>query len=68
MDIPTPHDIEMAALGKGLTVTDACRIAGVAPDTFRRWRRGDGAPSIENVRKIMRAIEGAVSRVPGAAP
>ncbi len=63
MDIPTPRDLEVAAFAKGLTVTDACRMAAVSPDTFRRWRRGDGAPSIEIVRKIVRAIEQAESRV-----
>lgn len=36
---PAVQNAIIQAIGLGATIKQACSIAGIAPDTFRRWRK-----------------------------
>lgn len=56
MQLPTPAEIEAAADAKGLTIAALCRRADIDAATFRRWKAGDGTPTMATVQKMLDAI------------
>lgn len=40
-----------------ITVTDLCARAGVNPETFRRWVRGDSSPRLQDIEAVMQVVK-----------
>ncbi|HQT65818.1 MAG TPA: transposase [Acidocella sp.] len=51
-DILSPTEIEKLAAKNGRTMPEVCRLAGVAPSTFSRWRAKKTSPSIDVYQRI----------------
>ena len=54
---PTAHEIEALVEGLQFSISALCREVGVDPSTFWRWKAGTNAPSVETVRKMVKAIQ-----------
>lgn len=52
----TIQQIEAAADRRGITMTDACRRAGVNYSTWWRWRRSKTEPRSSKLKRIREAI------------
>jgi predicted transcriptional regulator len=51
-DLLTPQDIERLADKAGVTMASVCKLAGVAPSIFTRWKAGKTEPNMESYRRI----------------
>ena len=61
--LPTPDGVEADAKAAGLSLAQLCRNAGIAQTTFWRWRAGTTEPTLDVVRRLLRAVdESATSR------
>jgi len=49
----TAIEIENHVRAAGLTMSQVCEHAGVAPSIFSRWKSGDTRPNIDNYERIV---------------
>ncbi|MBB5987391.1 transposase [Sphingobium lignivorans] len=64
-------DIEARAFAARVSISSICRLAGVHPTTFSRWKKSDGNPqpisanmsSIEKLYAALAEIEGRKRRM-----
>lgn len=54
--LPTPNEIEAAAIAKGLSVAALCRRADIDQSAFTRWKAGK-TPSGRVIQRMIDAIE-----------
>jgi predicted transcriptional regulator len=52
----TAADLETLAKRYGMSVTQLCRISGVARAAFYKWRGGKVVPSLTTYDKLLTAI------------
>ena len=52
----TPSEIETLASAQDMTMTEACRRAGIAYSTFTRWRKGETEPTLSVYRRLCDAV------------
>lgn len=56
LTIPTPEDIEKAAKSRRWTIKDMCRVAGVADETFSRWKKGRHHIRVDKLQAMLDAL------------
>lgn len=56
-NLPTPQELEIMAVKAGVSMTEACRDAGVSPAVFHRWKRGKSSPTLDSVSAIIAALK-----------
>jgi len=49
-------DVEQLARNRGLTTRELCRMVGIAPSTFTRWKSGETEPTLGVYRRIVQAV------------
>lgn len=55
--IPTPLDIEFLALKAGKKMGQVCQEAGVAHNTYCRWKHGKTAINVSTLQKLLDALQ-----------
>lgn len=62
--IPTPVEIQKAAKSRGWTIKRLCEIAGVADETFSRWKKGTHNIGVDKLELILAALRTPQKRGP----
>jgi transcriptional regulator with XRE-family HTH domain len=55
-DLPTPHELEVAAKAAGFTMTQVCERAGIAFSTWARWKSGESSISVKRCQDMLTAL------------
>lgn len=56
LQLPTAAQIEARARRVGLGIPELCRLTGIAPSTFYRWKAGDTTPRLDVCQRLLDAI------------
>jgi transcriptional regulator with XRE-family HTH domain len=64
MRVPTPDDIEAAALAKGLSIGALCRLAGLDASAFWRYRKGRQI-TVQTLQRMVAAVESSEAEARG---
>lgn len=54
--IPTPQDIIDATKSRGWSIKRLCEEAGMAPETFFRWRDGKHNIGVDKLQALVAAL------------
>lgn len=60
--MPTPQELEILAVKAGISMTQACREAGVSATVFHRWKRGKSTPTLRRIAMLLESLHQAVER------
>lgn len=58
--LPTPDDIRHLAIKAGISMEEACRRAGIAGNTFRRWAANQHSPRLATVQALQNVLQEAI--------
>jgi hypothetical protein len=56
VDLLDVVELERVAKQRRLSMAQACRIAGVAPSTWQRWKQGQSQPRVPVMLRIRDAV------------
>jgi len=52
--LPTPQDLEIAAVKAGISMRQVCLEAGLTPSVFNRWKSDKtGGPNVASLQKLL---------------
>lgn len=55
--LPTPKIVRDSAEAVGLSMSELCRRAKIAPSTFWKWQAGEHSPKLSVIQKWLSVIE-----------
>jgi predicted transcriptional regulator len=50
--LETVNQLEARAHALGLGTAELCKLAGIAPSTFNRWKAGETSPTFATISKV----------------